>query len=178
MASSRVIPLHPYNTIEIDDTRLQAMWRSHDRRQGMIYGVLGLAGVAAILLTVAAVVWAAKSSQPAPVINITVPERPLRPPEPPPFVRGKGAPPIVTEYATFKNVDVGDITVQTGWQYHNSTDTVPYKQECHAFIGATGQLELAINGQPWEFLARDARARNLPEAQAQALVKECQWYPA
>ena len=165
-SSSEVIPLHPYNTIEIDDTRLQAMWRSHDRRQGMIYGVLGLAGVAAILLAVAAVVWAAMSSQPAPqikvdvqppnvtvnvpeqpapVINITVPERPLRPPEPPPLVRGEGAPPIVTEYATFKDVDVGDnIQVQTGWQYRNSTDTVPYNQDCHAFIGATGRLRPGI----------------------------------
>src|SRR5262245_54008346 len=99
-SDNKVIPLHPYNTIELDETRLESMWRSHDRRQGMIYGVLGLAGVAAILLAVAAVVWAAMSSQPAPqvkvnvqppnvtvnvpkqpapVVNITVPEQPLRP---------------------------------------------------------------------------------------------------
>src|SRR5262245_18507083 len=197
-SSSKVTPLHPYNTIEIDDTRLQAMWRSHDRRQGMIYCVLGLAGVAAILLAVAAVMWVAMSSrpapqvkvdvqppnvtvnapkQPAPVINITVPERPLRPLELQPPVRGDGAPPIVTEYSIFKDVRVGDIMVQTGWRYRNSTDTVPYEQECHAWINATGVLQLAVNGRPAEFLARDARALNLPEAQAQALVKECQWRP-
>ncbi|HSY86589.1 MAG TPA: hypothetical protein VLA85_08460, partial [Verrucomicrobiae bacterium] len=67
---------------------------------------------------------------------------------------------------------------QTAWEYRNSTDTVPYNQDCHAYVGATSLLRLGFNGQPSEFLARDARALNLPEAQARALVKECQWYPA
>ena len=189
MDSSKVIPLHLYNTIEIDDTRLQAMWRSHDRRQGMIYGVLTLAGVAAILLAVAAVVWAAMSrqpapqvtvnlpKQPAPVVNVTVPERPLLPSEPTPAARGDGASPIVTEYVIFKDVDLGEnIHVQTGWQYHNSTDTVPYLQWCYASISATSRLPLGFNGQPSGSLATDAQALNVPEAQAQAWLKQCQWW--
>jgi hypothetical protein len=199
MDSSKVIPLHPYNAIEIDDTRLQAMWRSHDRRQGMIYGVLALAGVAAILLAVAAVVWAAMSRQPAPqvkvdvqppsvtvnvpkqeapVVNITVPEHKLLPSEPQPAARADGAPPIVTEYVIFKEVNVGGIIVDTGWQYHNSTDTVPYHQWCYASISATSRLPLGFNGQPSGSLAMDAQALNLPEAQAQAWLKQCQWWHA
>jgi hypothetical protein len=197
MSDDKVIPLHSYNTIEIDDTRLQAMWRSHSRRQSLVYGVLALAGVAVILFAVAAVVWAAMSGgrpapqvkvdvqppnvtvnlpkQPAPVVNITVPERPLRPAEPQPSTRAEGAPPIVTEYAIFKEVQVGDLKVETGWEYKNSTDTVPHAQWCYTLIGATGRLELGANGQPSETLATDAQALNLPEAQAQALLKQCQW---
>jgi hypothetical protein len=199
-SSSKVIPLHPYNTIEIDDTRLQAMWRSHDRRQGMLFGVLGLAGVAAILLGVATVVWAAMSRQPAPQVKVDVqpPNVTVNVPEPPPPVINITVPPalapqqlpqapppaadegkVVTEYAIFKDVMLGDrIKVQTTWNYRSSIDKLPYNQECHAFIGATGYIQLAVNGQPWKFLAKDARALNLPEAQAQALVKECQWHPA
>ena len=197
-SDNKVIPLHHHNTIEIDDSRLQAMWKSHNRRQGLIYGALGLASVTGVLLGLAAIVWAVMShqptpqikvdvqppnvtvnvpKQPAPVVNITVPERPLRPIDPPPPVRADGAPPIVTEYVIFKDVDVGeDIHVQTGWQYHNSTDTVPYHQWCYASISATSRLPLGFNGQPSGSLATDARALNLPEAQARAWVKECQWY--
>jgi hypothetical protein len=204
-SDNKVIPLHPYNPIEIDDSRLQAMWRSHDRRQGMIYGVLGLGGVAAILLAVAAVVWAGMSNQPtpqikvnveppnvnvqppnvtvnvpqqpAPVVNITVPERPLLPSEPKSPARTEDGAPVKTEIVIFKEVRVGDLLVDTGWQYRHSTDTIPYRQWCYTYIGATGSLQLGINGQPWQFLARDARTLNLPEAQAQALLKQCQWYP-
>jgi hypothetical protein len=198
-SDNKVIPLHPYNPIEIDDTRLRAMWRSHNYRQGLLYGALGLAGITGVLLALAAIVWAVMSGshpapqikvnvqppnvtvnvpkQEAPVVNVTVPQPQLRPSEPPPPVRADGAPPIVTEYVIFKDVHVGNITVQTGWWYRTSTDTMPYNQECHAYIGATGNLELSVNRQPAEFLARDARTLNLPEAQAQALVRQCQWYP-
>jgi hypothetical protein len=55
---------------------------------------------------------------------------------------------------------------------------MPYEQQCHALIGATGRLELGSNGQPSEVLTRDAQALNLPEAQARAWVKDCHWYPA
>jgi hypothetical protein len=188
-SDNKVIPLHPYNTIEIDDSRLQAMWQSHNRRQGLLYGALGLAGVTGVLLGLAAIVWAVMShqptpqitvnvpKQPAPVVNITVPEHPLRPSEPQPSVRAGGAPPVVTEYAIFKDVEMDNIHIQTGWHYRNSTDTAPSSQECHAFIGATGRLELAFDRHPSESLARDAQALNVPEAQAQALLKQCQWYP-
>src|SRR5215469_2817916 len=127
--SNKVIPLHPSSTIEIDDTRLQAMWRSHNYRQGLLYGALGLAGLTGVLLALAAIVWAVMShqpqikvnvqppnvnvqppnvtvnvpKQPAPVVNnnITVPDRPLFPAAPPPPARADGAPPVVTEYSIF-----------------------------------------------------------------------------
>jgi hypothetical protein len=55
--------------------------------------------------------------QAAPVINLTVPERPLPPLEPPP---GEGARPSVTEYVIFEDMHASD----------NSTDTMPYEQQC------------------------------------------------
>jgi hypothetical protein len=171
-SDDKVIPLHPYSTIEIDDTRMQAMWRSHNYRRGLLYGALGLAGVTGVLLALAAIVWATMSGshpapqvkvdvqppnvnvqppnvtvnvpqQPAPVVNITVPQSQLRPADPQPSARSEGGAPVVTEFVTFKEVYVSDIRVETGWQYRNSTDTMPYYQYCHAYVGATGFLQLA-----------------------------------
>jgi hypothetical protein len=189
-SDNKVIPLHHHNTIEIDDSRLQAMWQSHNRRQGLLYGALGLAGVTGVLLGLAAIVWAVMShqptpqitvsvpKQPAPVVNITVPQQPQqRPSAPQPSVRTDGAPSVVTEYVIFKKVYVDNIQVETGWQYQDSTATAPYSQYCHAWIGATGVLQLGDDRQPRPSLATDAQALNLPEAQAQALLKGCQWYP-
>jgi hypothetical protein len=200
-SDDKVIPLHPYSTIEIDDTRLQAMWRSHNYRRGLLYGALGLAGITGVLLALAAIVWAVMSGshpapqikvnvqppnvtvnvpkQPAPVVNnnITVPQPQQRPADPQPATRTEGGIPIVTEYVTFQDVYLGNIEIQTGWQYRKSGDPAPYHQWCHAWISATTILQVGIDGHPNASLAKDAQALNLSEAQAQALLKQCQWYP-
>jgi hypothetical protein len=190
-SNTKVIPLHPYNTIEIDDTRLQAMWRSHDRRQGMLFGVLGLAGVAATMLGVAAIVWAAMSAQPAPqikvdvhmpkqeppVINIAPPAaQPGLPQAPmPPSASNEGQP--VTEYVIFHVVNVVGHTVHTGWKYGRSTDSAPYKQWCYVNIDTTMRLDLGFDGALSSRLEEDVRKIGMSEQEARELAQSCKWHP-
>jgi hypothetical protein len=172
-------PMHPA-PVEIDDSRLQAMWARQHRRSMLTTGALGLIGVAAILVAVAMVIWALRlGHQEPPVVHVTLPpsqapaSAPLLPQAPPPT---PGESKLVTEYTIFHNAEVDDFVISTGWKYRNSNDTEPYEQYCHWHISKTRMVVLGYNGVSAEDLAEQVRAVDVNMADAARYVTHCKWF--
>jgi hypothetical protein len=192
-------PLQP-GPVEIDDSRLQALWARQNRRSMLLAGA---AGALAVLAGVALVIMALRFNteppvvnvagpvvnvpeQPAPVVNVPAPivnvtpnievKVPQAAPPPAPLLQPRtGESKIVTEYHQFHTVTVGNYGVVSGWKFRNSNDTKPYLQYCYVQTSRTGILELAEEGKVSSTIDNDARAVNVAPALAKTLAQSCRW---
>jgi len=175
----------------IDDSRLQTLWRQQHQRQNWI---VGGAVATALLIAGALVVMAFRINgeppkveiaapvinipqQPAPVVNVTVPNTPTMPaPVSPNDAARPGESKVVSEYTQFTTATVDKYEVASGWMYRSSQDSAPYRQFCYVHIGRTSRLVLAFDGEENPGLVTDARSVGIDPAQAEVLTKSCRWF--
>jgi hypothetical protein len=166
------------------------MWVRQHRRSLLSTSAFVLLGVAAVLVALAAVVWASGlGHREPPVVNIAPPAIHFAPnitvqpgttgafppaPVNPTSTENEGSK-VVTEYVIFRHVKVDDFDVATGWQYRDSKDAMPYEQWCYVNVRRTGRLAIGWNGKTSATLYEDARTLGIGSEQAARFVDNCQW---
>ena len=85
----------------------------------------------------------------------------------------------VVDFTIFRRNEVGDLGVNTGWNYNSVSDQAPSFQYCHVYKrtrGADLQIPIAANGEPLPFNPEHAAKADITRDDVLRALPSCDWF--